>query len=142
MDRTEKSETHLEDYVSGVLYDLLQKEVITLRKACHEKDQSLKDKDDAIEVRYNNVVAASIIWFIFLLINFFDFKCKIEQMLAKKVDTLNKAMEVESRKMRREVAAMEKEVAAMRIDKEVDQQTRRTSAPRVAVNSPQLLSAR
>lgn len=63
-------------------------------------------------------------------------------MLAKKVGTLNKAMEVESRKMRREVAAMEKEVAAMRIDKEVDQQTRRTSAPKVAVNSPQLLSAR
>ncbi|XP_044506286.1 microtubule-associated protein 70-2-like isoform X2 [Mangifera indica] len=96
----------------GVLYDLLQKEVITLRKACQEKDQSLKDKDDAIE------------------------------MLAKKVDTLNKAMEVESRKMRREVAAMEKEVAAMRIGKEVDQQTRRTGAPKVAVNSPQLLSAR
>lgn len=40
-----------EDTVSGLLYDMLQKEVITLRKACHEKDQSLKDKDDAIEVR-------------------------------------------------------------------------------------------
>ena len=38
------------DAVSGALYDLLQKEVITLRKACHEKDQSLKDKDEAIEV--------------------------------------------------------------------------------------------
>lgn len=38
------------DYVSGLLYDILQKEVISLRKACHEKDQSLKDKDDAIEV--------------------------------------------------------------------------------------------
>jgi hypothetical protein len=36
--------------VSGVLYDMLQKEVVSLRKACHEKDQSLKDKDDAIEV--------------------------------------------------------------------------------------------
>lgn len=60
-DRTEKSETHLEDYVSGVLYDLLQKEVITLSKGCQEKDQSLKDKDDAIEVRYNNVLAASTI---------------------------------------------------------------------------------
>lgn len=42
----------LNDSVSGLLYDLLQKEVIALRKACHEKDQSLKDKDDAIEV-YN-----------------------------------------------------------------------------------------
>lgn len=40
-----------EDSVSGVLYDMLQKEVISLRKACHEKDQSLKDKDDAVEVR-------------------------------------------------------------------------------------------
>ena len=39
-----------EDYVSGVLYDMLQREVIALRKASHEKDQSLKDKDDAIEV--------------------------------------------------------------------------------------------
>lgn len=39
-----------EDSVPGVLYDLLQKEVIALRKAGHEKDQSLKDKDDAIEV--------------------------------------------------------------------------------------------
>lgn len=40
----------VEDSVPGVLYDLLQKEVIALRKAGHEKDQSLKDKDDAIEV--------------------------------------------------------------------------------------------
>lgn len=39
-----------EDYVSGLLYDMLQKEVIALRKACHEKDHSLKDKDNAIEV--------------------------------------------------------------------------------------------
>ncbi|KAJ3672886.1 hypothetical protein LUZ60_006260 [Juncus effusus] len=79
-----------EDTVSGVLYDMLQKEVVGLRKACHEKDQSLKDKDDAIE------------------------------MLAKKVDTLTKAMEVEGKKMRREMAAMEKEVAAMKLDKDQD----------------------
>ena len=39
-----------EDNVPGVLYDLLQKEVVALRKSSHEKDQSLKDKDDAIEV--------------------------------------------------------------------------------------------
>ncbi|KAJ6750201.1 hypothetical protein OIU85_000801 [Salix viminalis] len=50
-----------EDSVPGILYDMLQKEVVALRKAGHEKDQSLKDKDDAIE------------------------------MLAKKVDTLTKA---------------------------------------------------
>ncbi|PQQ06438.1 hypothetical protein Pyn_19216 [Prunus yedoensis var. nudiflora] len=87
----EQSRTEHEDYVSGVLYDMLQKEVVSLRKAGHEKDQTLKDKDDAIE------------------------------MLAKKVDTLNKAMEVVAKKMRREVAAMEKEVSAMRVTKEPDQ---------------------
>ncbi|XP_073007211.1 microtubule-associated protein 70-2-like [Typha latifolia] len=86
------------DSVSGLFYDLLQKEVITLRKACHEKDQSLKDKDDAIE------------------------------MLAKKVDTLTKAMEVEAKKMRREVAAMEKEVAAMRVEKEDNRPKRFSSS--------------
>lgn len=41
-----------EESVPSVLYDMLQKEVIALRKASNEKDQSLKDKDDAIEV-YN-----------------------------------------------------------------------------------------
>ncbi|GMH27447.1 hypothetical protein Nepgr_029290 [Nepenthes gracilis] len=83
------------DSVPGVLYDLLQKEIIALRKAGHEKDQSLKDKDDAIE------------------------------MLAKKVDTLTKAMEVEAKKMRREVGAMEKEVAAMRLEKEQENRAKR-----------------
>lgn len=61
-------------------------------------------------------------------------------MLAKKVDTLNKAMEVEAKRMRREVASMEKEVAALRVSKD-DHRTRRTSAPRAAVNS-QSISAR
>lgn len=46
----ETTNTDSSDMVSGVLYDMLQKEVVSLRKACHEKDQSLKDKDDAIEV--------------------------------------------------------------------------------------------
>lgn len=55
-------------------------------------------------------------------------------MLAKKVETLNKAMEVESKKMRREVAAMEKEVAAMRNRKEPDQKLRRASIAKGAVN--------
>ncbi|XVF02914.1 hypothetical protein REPUB_Repub04eG0215800 [Reevesia pubescens] len=86
-----------EDNVPGVLYDMLQKEVIALRKAGHEKDQSLKDKDDAIE------------------------------MLAKKVETLTKAMEVEAKKMRREVAAMEKEVAAIRVEKEHENRAKRYS---------------
>ncbi|XP_017249135.1 microtubule-associated protein 70-2 isoform X1 [Daucus carota subsp. sativus] len=68
-----------EDCVSGVLYDMLQKEVITMRKACLKKDQGLKEKDNTIE------------------------------MLAKKVETLNKAIETESKKMRRDMRAMEKE---------------------------------
>lgn len=37
----------------------------------------------------------------------------MSQVLAKKVETLNKAMEVEAKKTRREVAAMEKEISAM-----------------------------
>lgn len=119
-----------EDYISGMLYDILQKEVITLRKACNEKDRSLKDKDDAIEVHYYLIC----FWFtslsFSLLIKLFLFF----QMLAKKVEMLNKAMEVESKKMRREVAAMEKEVAAMRIGKESDQRLRRASASKGPVN--------
>ena len=62
-------------------------------------------------------------------------------MLAKKVDTLNKAMEVEARKMRREVAAMEKEVSAIRINNEHEQRTRRASAPRGAVTGTRSISA-
>ncbi|XP_057947811.1 microtubule-associated protein 70-2-like isoform X2 [Malania oleifera] len=108
----EKTKIEHEDYVSGLLYDILQKDVISLRKACHEKDQSLNDKDIAIE------------------------------MLAKKVDTLNKAMGVEAKKMRREVAAMEKEIAAMRVSKEHDMRARRASAPRGALNSTQSISTR
>ncbi|XP_024990373.1 microtubule-associated protein 70-2-like [Cynara cardunculus var. scolymus] len=104
--------TETEDTVPGLLYDLLQKEVIALRKAGHEKDQSLKDKDDAIE------------------------------MLAKKVDTLTKAMEVEAKKMRREVAAMEKEVAAMRVDKEQDNRAKRFGNSKGSMNSNQINPAR
>ncbi|KAI3946503.1 hypothetical protein MKX01_017719 [Papaver californicum] len=101
-----------EDSVSGLLYDMLQKEVIGLRKASHEKDQSLKDKDDAIE------------------------------MLSKKVDTLSKAMEVEAKKMRREVAAMEKEVAAMRVDKEHENRSKRLGNSKGSASSSQLLPGR
>ncbi|PSS13370.1 Microtubule-associated protein like [Actinidia chinensis var. chinensis] len=101
-----------EDSVPVVLYDLLQKEVIALRKAGHEKDQSLKDKEDAIE------------------------------MLAKKVDTLTKAMEVEAKKMRREVASIEKEVTAMRAEKEHENRAKRFGNSKGPVNSSQLLSGR
>lgn len=56
-------------------------------------------------------------------------------MLSKKVETLNKAMEVEAKKMRREVAAMEKEVASIRINsKESEQRNRRMSIARGVVN--------
>ncbi|KAK6149055.1 hypothetical protein DH2020_016580 [Rehmannia glutinosa] len=109
---TEKLKNGNEDCVSGILYDMLQKEVISLRKACHEKEQGLKDKDEAIE------------------------------MLAKKVEMLNKAMEVEAKKMRREVANMEKEVAAMRNGKEQDQRNRRSSATRGAVVGSHTYSVR
>ncbi|XP_077236014.1 microtubule-associated protein 70-2-like isoform X2 [Tasmannia lanceolata] len=108
----ESSNLDLDDCVSGLLYDMLQKEVIALRKAGHEKDQSLKDKDDAIE------------------------------MLSKKVDTLTKAMEVEAKKMRREVAAMEKEVVAMRVGKEHESRANRLGSSKGSVNSSQLLPGR
>ncbi|KAG7563245.1 Microtubule-associated protein 70 [Arabidopsis suecica] len=111
---SEKAAATNNDSVPGVLHDLLQKEVITLRKASHDKDQSLRDKDEAIE------------------------------MLAKKVETLTKAMEVEAKKMRREVAAMEKEVSAMRVDnKGSDSRTRRPSTnSKGASTTAQLLSGR
>lgn len=108
----ELSNAESEDTVSGLFYDMLQKEVITLRKACHEKDQTLKDKDDAIE------------------------------MLAKKVDTLTRAMEVEARKMRREVASMEKEVAAMRVDREHDNKAKRLGGTKGTGAVPHMLPAR
>ncbi|XP_058076536.1 microtubule-associated protein 70-2-like isoform X2 [Magnolia sinica] len=94
-----------DDFVSGIFYDILQKEVIALRKACHEKDQSLKDQDNAIE------------------------------MLSKKVDTLTKALEVEAKKSRREKAAMEKEVASLRIDKEHEQKARRLPSSKGLINN-------
>ncbi|KAH9746119.1 Microtubule-associated protein 70-2 [Citrus sinensis] len=109
---SEFQSTDTEDSVPGVLYDLLQKEVVALRKAGHEKDQSLKDKDDAIEI------------------------------LAKKVDTLTKAMEVEAKKMRREVAAMEKEVAAMRVEKDHENRAKRFGNTKGPVSSAQLLPGR
>jgi len=58
-------------------------------------------------------------------------------MLAKKVDTLTKAMEVEAKKMRREVASMEKEVAAMRVEKEQESRAKRFSNVKGPVNSAQ-----
>ena len=64
------------------------------------------------------------------------------QMLAKKVDTLTKAMEVEAKKMRREVAVMEKEVAAMRVEKEHENKAKRLGNSKGPVTSTQLLPGR
>lgn len=63
-------------------------------------------------------------------------------MLAKKVDTLTKAMEIEAKKMRREVAAMEKEVAAMRVDKAHDSRAKKLGSSKGAVSSSQTLPGR
>uniref|UniRef100_M1B788 Myosin II heavy chain n=2 Tax=Solanum tuberosum TaxID=4113 RepID=M1B788_SOLTU len=104
LNAAEKMKLENKDYVSGAVYDMLQKEVIVLRKACNEKDHSLKDKDDAIE------------------------------MLAKKVETLNKAMAIEAKRMRREVAAMEKEVATIRNGKEYDQRLKCSYSAKEAMN--------
>ncbi|RYR31339.1 hypothetical protein Ahy_B01g056143 isoform A [Arachis hypogaea] len=84
-----------EDVVSGFLYDRLQKEVINLRKSCEVKDSNLQAKDEEIK------------------------------MLAKKVDALTKAMEVEWKKMKREAAAKEKEVSPTKSDD--NKKTRSTS---------------
>ncbi|KAL4587329.1 hypothetical protein LXL04_000198 [Taraxacum kok-saghyz] len=99
-----KDNMNHKDLVSGMLYDMLQKEVLTLKKACHQKDQNLKDKDNTIEI------------------------------LARNVETLNRAMEVEGKRTRREIAAMEKELASLRVGKERESRMgRRPSAPRTRV---------
>ncbi|KAH7277765.1 hypothetical protein KP509_38G006200 [Ceratopteris richardii] len=72
------------DCVSGYLYDLLQKEVIVLRKACQQKDCVLSDKENVIE------------------------------MLEKKMCSLTRSMETESKKLRKEVATLGKEVSNLR----------------------------
>lgn len=75
-----------EDFVSGFLYDRLQKEVLNLRKYCEAKDNNLNAKDQEIK------------------------------MLMKKVEAVTRAMEIESRKVRREAAAREKEAASTKMD--------------------------
>ncbi|KAL8260579.1 hypothetical protein R6Q59_028532 [Mikania micrantha] len=92
-DDKDKSKSKSEDYVSGMLYDMLQKEVLNLQKACHEKDQNLREKENTIE------------------------------MLAKNVETLNRAMEVENKKTRREITVMEKELATLRRDNQMGRRT-------------------
>lgn len=135
---SEMPDVDTKDCVSGVLYDMLQREVISLRKAGHEKDQSLKDKDDAIEV---SVIVQSTLH-IRDFISCLTLQLVVLQMLAKKVETLTKAMEVEAKKMRREVAAMEKEVASIRVEKEHENRAKRFGSSKGPTSSSQLLPAR
>ncbi|KAJ3669574.1 hypothetical protein LUZ60_011524 [Juncus effusus] len=93
LEREEKVSS--DDFVSIVFYDVLQREVIALRKSCLERDQCLKDKEISIEI------------------------------LSRKIDTLTKAMEVETRKLRREKGALEKELVSLRTEKEQEIKSRR-----------------
>nr|GMD47479.1 microtubule-associated protein 70-5-like [Ipomoea batatas] len=68
-----------EDMVSGFLYDRLQKEVINMRKCFDTKENALNAKDEEIK------------------------------MLTKKIETLTKAIGVESRKTKRGAAIREKD---------------------------------
>nr|GMD45645.1 microtubule-associated protein 70-5-like [Ipomoea batatas] len=68
-----------EDMVSGFLYDRLQKEVINMKKCFDLKDNALNAKDEEIK------------------------------MLTKKIETLTKAIGVESRKTKRGAAIREKD---------------------------------
>ncbi|KAL8235718.1 hypothetical protein R6Q59_016799 [Mikania micrantha] len=104
VDEKDKLKSNPGDFVSGMLYDMLQKEVLTLQKSCHQKDQELKEKGNTIEI------------------------------LARNVETLTRAMEVESKRTRREITAMEKEIATLRVDKgRESRMTRRPSAHRTRV---------
>ncbi|KAL1559988.1 microtubule-associated protein 70-5-like isoform X1 [Salvia divinorum] len=78
-----------EDMVSGVLYDRLQKEVIHLRKSSDLKDMTLHSKDEEIK------------------------------LLMKKVETLARAIEVESKKIKREAAIREKDSALVKLDEKI-----------------------
>lgn len=89
-DEKENNETNLDkfkdndDVVSGFLYDKLQKEVITLRKFCEMKDNTLNAKDEENKV------------------------------LMKKIENLVKALEVESKKCKREAAIRDKNSTSMK----------------------------
>nr|XP_016511567.1 PREDICTED: microtubule-associated protein 70-5-like [Nicotiana tabacum] len=83
---TGSSESNDNDMVSGFLYDRLQKEVLCLRKFCETKESALNAKDEEIKI------------------------------LMKKIETLNKAIEVECRKMKREAAIREKDSVSTKPD--------------------------
>ncbi|XP_060186458.1 microtubule-associated protein 70-5-like [Lycium barbarum] len=95
------SESNDNDMVSGFLYDRLQKEVLCLRKFCETKESALSAKNEETK------------------------------MLMKKIETLNKAIEVESRKMKREAAIREKDLVSTKTDDNTRNRNSLTSSVRV-----------
>ncbi|CAA0818012.1 Microtubule-associated protein 70-5 [Striga hermonthica] len=85
----EMADVECEDTVSGFLYDRLQKEVLNLRKACELKESTLNSKDEEIK------------------------------LLMKKIETLTRAIEVESKKMKREAAIREKDSSLIKSDEKI-----------------------
>ncbi|KAK2978528.1 hypothetical protein RJ640_010174 [Escallonia rubra] len=80
------SNSSSDDMVSGLLYDRLQKEVISLRKSLETRDTIQIAKDEELKI------------------------------LMKKVDTLVKALEVESKKVKKEAATREQDAASAQVD--------------------------
>lgn len=77
------------DVVSGFLYDRLQKEVINLRNYCEFKECSSNAKDEEIK------------------------------MLMKKIETLSKAIQIESKKTKREAAIRETDLVSAKGDDKI-----------------------
>ncbi|CAI9769676.1 unnamed protein product [Fraxinus pennsylvanica] len=76
----DSANSNISDVVSRFFYDKLQKEVINLRKYCEFKECSLNAKDEEIK------------------------------MLMKKIETMSKAIQIESKKTKRKAAIRETEV--------------------------------
>ncbi|KAJ7946433.1 Microtubule-associated protein 70 [Quillaja saponaria] len=85
-DKSSNISSITDDTVSGFLYDRLQKEVISMRKYCEIKENTLHAKDEEIKI------------------------------LMKKVDALTKAIVVGSKKLKREAAARENEAASTKAE--------------------------
>ncbi|GFP80500.1 microtubule-associated protein 70-5, partial [Phtheirospermum japonicum] len=85
----EIDEIERDDVVSGFLYDRLQKEVMSLRRCCDVKESTLNSKDEEIK------------------------------KLMKKIETLTRAIEVESKKMKREAAIREKDSNLIKTDEKI-----------------------
>ncbi|KAL6567558.1 hypothetical protein OROGR_001226 [Orobanche gracilis] len=85
----EKDDMNCEDTVSVFLYDMLQKEVINLRKYCDLKESTLSSKDEEIK------------------------------MLMKKIETLTRTMELKSKKTKREAEIREKDSTLIKADEKI-----------------------